>query len=148
MLLSEKCTSIIQNSNILLLIAGIITSSVGASMIPQTISNNGSVYVGSAEEHQAALQELQLSSYGFKVTMAGLIIIGYSITASACIYGYRNIYCRTNVIEESTSSKVQQAPIVQAEPKPLKSILKDTHAFNLQMKIKKWSGNIKLEDIV
>jgi hypothetical protein len=142
MLLSEKCTSIIQISNILLLISGIITSSVGASMIPQTITNNGSVYVGSAEEHQADLQALQFSSYGFKVTMAGLIIVGYSIIGSGCIYCYTSIDCRSNII------KVQQAPIVQAEPKPLKSILKDTHAFNLQMKIKKWSGNTKLEDIV
>lgn len=139
MLLSEKCASLIQIINTLSLFAGTITSIIGASMIPQTPSDN--VFVGTSEEYNAKLRSLQLASYGFKVTMAGIILVGYAILGCGCIYGYRNVDCRNDTVQDM-SAKVQQAPS-HSEPKPLKSILKDTEITRLQININKWTGNLK-----
>lgn len=140
MCLSEKCANLIQIINILALFSGIITSIVGISMIPQNI-NNGNTYVGTGEQYQEELKILQLSSYGFKITMAGMITVGYSILGCGCIYWYRKIDCRST----SVVSHPQPEP---PAPKPLKSILKDTHDAELQLNINKWTGHVKPEDIV
>jgi hypothetical protein len=142
--LSERCENIIQVINTLFLIAGIITGGIGVSMIPQNITNNGNLYIGSAEQYQAELRSAQLSSYGFKLTMAGLIGVLYSIVAYACMHGYRNIECKRNAVADSVPPQASSKP----EPKPLKSILKDTSDYQLQLNIKKWTGTVTPEDIV
>jgi len=126
---SEKCEKIIQVINSLTLITGIITSIVGTTMIPQDLG----AYVGSGESYQADLKALQLSSYGFKVALGGIIAVGYSILGCGCIYGYRQ--CKRDV-GDSVGSQPSSPP----EPKPLKSILKDTN--QLQLNIRKWSGTV------
>jgi len=138
---SEKCAHFIQIINTIALFSGLITTLVGMSMIPQSI-NNGNVFVGTSDEYNAELRSLQLASYGFKVTMAGIITVGYSILGCGCIYGYRKIECRSNTVVQQP-----QTPPTSV-PKPLKSILKDTHDAEIQLNIKKWSGSVKPEDIV
>jgi hypothetical protein len=95
------------------------------------------------------LRSVQLSSDGFKVTMGGLITVGYSILGCGCIYGYRKIDYRSNSVNISPPPQLQPPPEPQPPtPKPLKSILKDTHDAELQLNINKWTGHVKPEDIV
>lgn len=128
------CETLFQLINSLVLIAGIITGGIGVSMIPQNV-NNGNIYVGSAEQYQADLRSAQLSSYGFKISMAGLICVGYSILAYGCMHVYRNIDCR----------RVEPEPVLAQPPqtpKPLKSILKNTRDYALELNIRKWTGTV------
>ena len=136
-------SSLLFSFNACLLISGIITIAVGTSMIPQTITNSSNLYIGNAEQYQADLRDAQLSSYGFKVTIGGLISFGSGILGIACMYC--NKESETNaVVDTPEPPKVEPSP----EHKPLKSILKDTSNYRLQVNIKKWTGNVKPEEIV
>ena len=59
-------------------IGGSICTIVGATFIPQTVTNNGNAYIGTAEAYEADLHRAQLASYGFKVVIVGLSIFGGS----------------------------------------------------------------------
>jgi hypothetical protein len=145
-MLSDKCAILIQAINIITLLSGLITAIVGASMIPQNL-NNGNIYIGTGEQYEAELRAAQLASYGFKLTIIGLIGIGYAILGCGCIYGCRAINCRSNSVNispqpprEPQVEVVQLAQVVQVAP--LKSILKDTRDRDLQLNIRKWTGGV------
>ena len=138
--LSEMCAKVINVINALSLVAGIITGGIGGSMIPQTVYNNGNIYVGTGEQYQADLRAAQLSSYGFKVTIAGVSMVLYSLVGFACMHYHNNIDFRRNAVDVF--------PEQVQPPKPIKSILKDTSDSELKRNIKKWIGDVKREDIV
>ena len=140
--LSENCANFINDINALSLIGGIITGGIGGSMIPQTVANNGNIYVGTGEQYQIDLRAAQLSSYGFKVTIVGVSMVLYSILGFGCMHFHNNIDFRRNEADVFPEQVQDPKP-----PKPLKSILKDTSDYELQLNIRKWTGTVK-PDIV
>jgi len=84
--LSERCGKIMNVLNGVSLIAGIITAAIGASLIPQTVYNNGNTYVGSPEQYLADLRTAQLSSYAFLVCIAGVSVVLFSLLSSFFYY--------------------------------------------------------------
>ena len=151
-MISDKCANLIQAINIITLLSGIITAIVGASMIPQNL-NNGNIYIGTGEQYEAELRAAQLASYGFKLTIIGLIAIGSAIFSCFCIYGCSLINCRRNSVTISPDQPrqpqleleqlAQVAQVVKVEQAvPLKSILKDTRNRDLEVNIRKWTGGL------
>ena len=151
-MLSDKCANLMQAINIITLLSGLITAIIGASMIPQNL-NNGNIYIGTGEQYEADLRAAQLGSYGFKLTIIGLIGVGSAIFGCGCIYGCRLINCRSNSVTispdpprqpqlevEQLAQVVQVVKVEQAVP--LKSILKDTRNRDLQVNIRKWAGGV------
>jgi len=63
--------------NIVSLISGIITSIIGGTMIPQTVTNNGDKYIGEAAAYNDDLRKAQMGSYGFKIIIIGLLYFIY-----------------------------------------------------------------------
>ena len=151
MCISKKCTDLIQIINTLFLCGGFIGAMVGASLIPQTVKNTGDIYVGSGEQYEADLRAAQLASYGFKVIVVSLIVFGYGTLSCVCMCGCNRIKCtKESVIHPSPE-------IIVEDIKPLKSILKpqaqqEKHIVrekrNLELNIKKWTGGVKIEDII
>jgi len=135
---SERCERRMKVLNGVLLMGGIITGGIGASLIPERVYNNGNTYVGSPQQYLADLRSAQLSSYGFLVCIAGVSVVLFSLLGFVCISFYTNVDFRrnTDVFPE------------QEDPKPLKSILKDTRESRLKLNIKKWTGNVNPEEIV
>ena len=149
-MLSEKCTHLIQAINIITLLSGFITTMVGVSMIPQNINNNGSVYIGTAEQYHADVQAAQYSSYGFKVAVAGTILFGYGLIGSISICIYNSLECKKNSVLPIAAPSIQ-APSTHSSNIdsiiPLKSILKPTAVYEKRVDIRKWTGYIE-PDIV
>lgn len=151
-MISERCINLIQASNIMALLSGFITTMVGVSLIPQNI-NNGSVYLGSAEEYQADLQALQYSSYGFKVSIAGTIIFGYGLLGCISVSIYNNVEHRRNTVLpiEAPSIRLSIPPSIQPSAssidaiRPIKSILKPTPLYEMTDNTRKWTGHVKLD---
>jgi hypothetical protein len=136
-------TFIFFSFNASFILSGIISIAVGTSMIPQTITNSSNLYIGNAEQYQADLRDAQLASYGFKVTVGGLVALGIGILGTVCMYC--NKESQTSVVDVTPEPPQAQ---IRNEPKPLKSILKDTSDSELKKNIKKWLGDVKREDIV
>ena len=84
---------ILQPILILSMIGGIVCTIVGATFIPQTITNNGNSYIGTAQAYEADLQKAQLASYGFRVVIIGLSITGGSFVSLVCSCYSTKLYC-------------------------------------------------------
>ena len=149
-MLSDKCANLIQAINIIMLLSGFITTMVGVSMIPQNITNNGSIYVGTGEQYQADLQKAQYSSYGFKVAVAGTILFGYGLLGCVSICIYNSLECKKNTVQPIEVPSIQAATHSSSVDTiiPLKSILKPTPVYVKRVDIRKWTGHVKPEDIV
>jgi len=147
-MLSDKCANLIQAINIISLLFGFITTMVGVSMIPQNITNNGSIYVGSGEQYQADLQKAQYSSYGFKVALAGTIIFGYGILGLICMCIYNSVDSSRNTVVPIEAAYIQPPAVSSLDGiKPIKSILKPTPVYEIRENTRKWIGTVD-SDIV
>jgi hypothetical protein len=146
-MISTKCANLIQAINIIALFSGFITTMVGVSLIPQNI-NNGSIYVGTAEEYHADLQKAQYSSYGFKVALAGTIIFGYGILGLICICIYNSVDSSRNTVVPIEAAYIQPPAVSSLDGiKPIKSILKPTPVYEIRENTRKWIGTVD-SDIV
>ena len=145
-MLSDKCTNLIQAINIITLLSGFITTMVGVSMIPQNITNNDSVYVGTGEQYQADLQKAQYSSYGFKVAVAGTILFGYGLLGLTYICIYNGIESSRNTVVPIEAASIQPVPSTNSSSIhsiiPLKSILKPTPLYKIRDNTRKWTGTV------
>jgi hypothetical protein len=65
---------LIQIINTLVITGSIIIFGVGCSLIPQTVTNNGDMYVGDAPSYNRDLQNAQINSYGFKLIVISLYL--------------------------------------------------------------------------
>ncbi len=146
-MISTKCANLIQAINIVTLFSGFITTMVGVSMIPQNI-NNGSIYVGTAEEYQADVKAAQYSSYGFKVALAGTILFGYGILGLICICIYNSVEYSRNTVVPIEAAYIQPPAVSSLDSiRPLKSILKPTPVYEIRENTRKWTGTVD-SDIV
>ncbi len=99
---------IMQIINSLSIITSFIIFGVGCSLLPQTVTNNGDMYVGDAESYNKDLQKAQINSYGFKLILISLGILGGGIISS-CIVCYR---CKREELEiPAHVRKVRIAPL-------------------------------------
>ena len=74
----SKVVNTIQFLNIALILTGIIVAGIGGSLIPQTVTNSGNMYVGDTSDYNRDLRNVQLGSHGFQVMVIGLSILGCS----------------------------------------------------------------------
>ena len=137
---------LIQVINSICIIGGFIGTMVGVSLIPQTISNVGNVYVGSSEQYNSDLRTAQLSSYGLKVTIICLGVFTYGIVSCLFICGYNYINSkRKSTVDPSISPRTspENIKVIKSILKPSEpTLLKDTKDLELQINIKKWTGSL------
>jgi hypothetical protein len=115
----SKIVNAIQFLNVALILTGIIVVAIGSSLIPQTVTNSGNVYVGDTEQYNNDLRNTQLSSHGFQIIVIGLCIGG--VSGISCIY----ISCRYTFYENGfvPPRRVTIHPIptiieIESRPKP------------------------------
>jgi hypothetical protein len=137
------CKSYIRWSNIinlLSLVGGIITVITGVILIPQTVTNTGDRYIGEADAYNADLQKAQIGSYGFKIVIVGLTIIGLNCIALL-------ITCYYNDLQEHEEARIQPVPIqISVERRvrisPTVVEIPDNRVVSDKSKnIKKWLGD-------
>ena len=75
----------IQIINTLVIISSIVVFSVGCSIMPQTVTNDGDVYIGDAQSYNRDLHKVQINSYGFKLIMIGIGMFGGTIISCCCV---------------------------------------------------------------
>jgi hypothetical protein len=130
----ELCLQALQIFNILSILSGIITIVVGSFSIPQTVVNNGNVYVGTAEQYNTDLYNAQIGSNGFKVVMIGLGVVIYGF--SGC---FGALYCHNKYGIEAPM--IQRHVRINPEPTvieiPSNSVVK-----NNENNIRKWTGGL------
>lgn len=137
-----NCIKWLHIINGLSLVGGIITVIIGVTLLPQTVTNNGDKYIGEADAYNADLQKAQMASYGFKVAIVGLSIIGVNFIALFAISYYMHIQENADLV------RVQPQPIqvyesqrrVTISPTVIE-IPDDRIGVDKAINIKKWMGN-------
>lgn len=76
----------IQIINTLVIISSIAVFSVGCSIMPQTVTNDGDVYIGDAQSYNRDLHNAQINSYAFKLIMIGVGMFGGGILTCCCVF--------------------------------------------------------------
>lgn len=134
-----KCSTFIQIINTICIIGGFIGVMVGSSLIPQTVVNNGNIYIGSAEQYNADIKVAQLSSYGFKVSIISLGVFTYGMLTCVSIVVY-NRMCKREPIHPALTI----SPVITVDSvKVIKSILKlSSNSLALKININKWTGRV------
>lgn len=103
---------IIQIINSLSIITSFIIFGVGSSLLPQTVTNNGDMYVGDANAYNTDLQKAQINSYGFKLILISIGILSGGIT-SCCVVCYR---CNREELESPIQvRKARIAPLPKVD---------------------------------
>jgi hypothetical protein len=145
----EHYMKIIHVINLLSLIGGIITAIVGATMLPQTVTNIGDKYIGEAAEYNEDLRKAQMGSYGFK-----LVTIGLSITAGNCLVLLVRCYC-IHLEENVQQSRIQPAPIkiplerrVTISPTVIEIPDNSVNGVDKSKNIKKWTGDAFTQECI
>jgi hypothetical protein len=129
------------------LLSGIITAVIGATMMPQTVTNHGDTYIGEAEAYNEDLRKAQIGSYGFKVIIIGLSITGVNIIMLLLI-----CYCihlEENVQESRIQPQPIQAPIERrVRISPTVTEIPDNIVISIDKSknIKKWLGDTIIPD--
>lgn len=135
--------SLIQAILTVSVIGGSICTIVGTTLIPQTVTNNGNAYIGTAEAYEADLHKAQLASYGFKVVIVGISIFGGSflLLLLSCYKG--RLTC-IRVSPESQESRVSpENPVT-----PERTVIPILQEKNIRIyphtvgadKLTKWAG--------
>jgi hypothetical protein len=131
------------------LLSGIITAVIGATMMPQTVTNHGDTYIGEAEAYNEDLRKAQIGSYGFKVIIIGLSITGVNIIMLLLI-----CYC-IHLEENVQQSRIQPQPIqVPIERRvrisPTVTEIPDNIVISIDKSknIKKWLGDAFTQDSI
>jgi hypothetical protein len=132
----ELCLKVLQVVNCLSIISGIITIVAGTILIPQTVTNNGNIYIGTAEQYNTDLYKVQTGSNGFKIVMIGIGIFLYGL--SGC-FGVLYCYKKYGLDLEILSRRVRINP----EPTIIE-IPNNTQNLNErnQNNIRKWTGGL------
>jgi hypothetical protein len=76
---------ILQIINTLFFTSSCILFGIGCSLLPQTVTNNGNAYIGTAEAYNTDLHNAQMNSYGFKLIMVGVGIFGGSFISCVAV---------------------------------------------------------------
>jgi hypothetical protein len=99
---------LIQIINTLVITGSIIIFGVGCSLIPQTVTNNGDMYVGDAPSYNRDLQNAQINSYGFKLILISIGIFGGGMISCCCVC----VRCKREELEIPVHvRKVRIAPL-------------------------------------
>jgi hypothetical protein len=133
--MSKKCKAAISIINIGCMIGGFIGIMIGSTTIPQTVSNEGNQYIGSADEYNTDLRNAQLGSYGFKVTMISL-----GITLANCISFA--IACCYRIDTESIQRRVSIHPTPTIIEIPNNDMINENRIKNIQ----KWLGDTPIPE--
>lgn len=128
--------------NAISLVSGIITAIVGATMLPQTVTNTGDKYIGEAAAYNEDLRKAQMGSYAFKI-----ITIGLSISAGNCLVLL--VRCYYIHLEENVQEpRIQPAPIqipvekkVTISPTVIEIPDNAVNGVDKTKNIKKWVGD-------
>ena len=135
--------------NAMSLVSGIITAIVGATMLPQTVTNTGDKYIGEAAEYNEDLRKAQMGSYGFK-----LVTIGLSITAGNCVVLLVRCYC-IHLEENVQQSRIQPASIqiplekrVRISPTVIEIPDNSVNGVDKTKNIKKWVGDAFTQECI
>lgn len=91
--------------NTLLFTSSCILFGIGCSLLPQTVTNNGNAYIGTAEAYNTDLHNAQINSYGFKLIMVGLAIF------AACFISCVAVCYLANKKEDTQYIGQQQARV-------------------------------------
>lgn len=105
----EHYIKIIHVINVLSLIGGILITIIGATMLPQSVSNNGDKYIGEASAYNEDLRKAQIGSYGFKIIITGLSIIAGNFIIAIARFYYMHLQ------ENVQQPRIQPAPIQAPE---------------------------------
>jgi hypothetical protein len=133
--MSKKCRAAISIINIWCIAGGFVGIIIGSTIIPQTVSNEGNRYIGSADEYNTDLRNSQLNSYGFKVTMISL-----GITLANCIS--LALACCYMVDTDPTQRRVTIHPTPTIIEIPNNDMINENRIKN----IKKWLGDTVIPD--
>jgi hypothetical protein len=99
---------IIQIINSLLVVTSFIILGIGSSLLPQTVTNNGDIYVGDANAYNTDLQKAQINSYGFKLILVSIGIFGGGMISCCCVC----VRCKREELEIPVHvRKVRIAPL-------------------------------------
>jgi len=122
-------------------IGGSICTIVGATFIPQTVTNNGNAYIGTAEAYEADLHRAQLASYGFKVVVVGLSIFGGSFLLLLLSCHQGRLTCSRVHPESQESHVTPEIHITPENPATPESTIIPiyTHIVGAD-KLTKWAG--------
>ena len=125
---------ILQIINVLSIISGIITIIAGSFSIPQKVTNNGDIYIGTAEQYNTDLYNAQIGSNGFKIVMIGLGFILYGLCGCfGVLYCYKKYEIQPQILERH----------VRINPEPtVIEIPNNAQNLNNQKNIRKWTGGI------
>jgi len=118
----------------LTLIASIITTIVGCTLMPTSVVNDGDRYVGDYNSYAADLQKAQFNSYGFKIVIIGSGLFCGSFIMCVCTI------CMCMQREEM----ILPARTVRINPEPQIFILRPEPIPDYDRRInniKKWVGN-------
>jgi hypothetical protein len=103
---------IIQFINSLLVITSFIILSIGSSLLPQTVTNDGDIYVGDAQSYNRDLQNAQINSYGFKLILVSIGIFGGGMISCCCVC----LRCKREELDLPIHArKVRVAPLPTVE---------------------------------
>jgi hypothetical protein len=124
----SKIVNIIQFLNIALILTGIIVAGVGGSLIPQTVTNSGNLYVGDTSDYNRDLRNAQLGSHGFQLMVIGLCI--------DCVSGISFIYisCTFTFFEHGF------VPSRRVTIQPIPTII-EIESRSTEHKLRQWIGN-------
>ena len=100
--------------NVLSIIAGIITISIGVSSIPQKVTNDGDMYIGTAEEYNADLYKAQIGSRGFRIAMIGVVMFGVGLIGILCVALY---YKKEYIVSSLRHVRISPEPTVIEIPR-------------------------------